>query len=159
MIVKYDKKYNFISKFNPITGFYMRTGIIKDGKDTGIDPFMCSFPELLDIGIMQTCVCSSKCNVDCYQKACDRTGKNMSLEDYISIMEQCKGKTFQIALGGAGDPDTHENFEEILKTTRKYGMVPNFTTSGITMTEEKAKICKKYCGAVAVSEHFLVQQQ
>lgn len=154
MIVKYDKKYNFISKFNPITGFYMRTGIIKDGKDTGIDPFMCSFPELLDIGIMQTCVCSSKCNVDCYQKACDRTGKNMSLEDYISIMEQCKGKTFQIALGGAGDPDTHENFEEILKTTRKYGMVPNFTTSGITMTEEKAKICKKYCGAVAVSEHF-----
>ena len=35
----------------------------------GKDPFMASYPELLDIGIMQTCVCSHKCNVDCYQKA------------------------------------------------------------------------------------------
>ena len=31
--------------------------------------------------------------------------------------------------------------------------MPNFTTSGITFTEEKARLCKEYCGAVAVSEH------
>lgn len=154
MIKKIDKKNKFVSMFNPNTGFYMRSGVIENGKDTGVDPFMTSFPELLDIGIMQTCVCSHKCNVDCYQKAIERTGNNMSVKDFESILKQSKGKLFQVALGGAGDVDTHENFEEIVKLCREYNIVPNFTTSGILMTKEKANICKKYCGAVAVSEHF-----
>ena len=39
--------------FNPNTGFYMRTGILdENGKDTGKDPFMTEFPELIDVGIM-----------------------------------------------------------------------------------------------------------
>lgn len=84
MIKKIDKKNKFISMFNPDTGFYIRSGVIEDGKDTGVDPFMTSFPELLDIGIMQTCVCSHRCNVDCYQKASERTGKNMSVEDFVT---------------------------------------------------------------------------
>lgn len=155
MIKKIDKKNRFVSMFNPDTGFYMRSGVIdENGKDTGKDPFMTSYPELLDIGIMQTCVCAHKCNVDCYQKAIERTGNNMSLENFESILRQSKGKLFQCALGGAGDVDTHENFEEILRLCREYNIVPNFTTSGILMTKEKADICKKYCGAVAVSEHF-----
>ena len=154
MIRKIDEKNKFVSMFDPDTGFYMRSGIIENGKDTGVDPFMTSFPELLDIGIMQTCVCSHRCNVDCYQKAIERTGKNMSVEDFESIIKQSHGKLFQVALGGAGDVDTHENFEEIVKLCRQYNVVPNFTTSGIMMTKEKAEICKKYCGAVAVSEHF-----
>ena len=154
MIKKIDKKNKFVSMFNPNTGFYMRSGVIENGKDTGVDPFMTSFPELLDVGIMQTCVCSHKCNVGCYQKAIERTGNNMSVEDFESILKQSKGKLFQVALGGAGDVDTHENFEEIVKLCREYNIVPNFTTSGILMTKENAAICKKYCGAVAVSEHF-----
>lgn len=154
MIKKYDKKNKFISMFNPKTGFYMRTGILEDGKDTGVDPFMTSYPELLDIGIMETCVCSHRCNVDCYQKAIERTGSNMSVEDFENILKQSQNKLFQCALGGSGDVDTHEHFEEIVKLCRDYNIVPNFTTSGIMMTEEKANICKKYCGAVAVSEHF-----
>ena len=154
MIYYHDKKYNFAEVFNPKNGFYVRSGVFdENGKDTGVDSFMRSFPQLIDVGIMERCVCSNKCKVDCYQKACDRTGENMSLDDYRSIMEQGKGKIFQVALGGAGDPDTHEHFEEILKLTREYGIVPNFTTSGITFTKEKAEICKKYCGAVAVSWH------
>ena len=53
MIKKYDKTNNFISMFNPNNGFYMRTGILdKDRKDTGIDPFMAEYPELIDVGIM-----------------------------------------------------------------------------------------------------------
>lgn len=154
MIRKIDLKNKFVSLFNPNNGFYMRSGIIVNGKDTGVDPFMASFPELLDIGIMQTCVCSHRCNVDCYQKAIDRTGNNMSVADFESILKQGKGKLLQVALGGAGDVDTHENFEEIVKLCREYNIVPNFTTSGILMNKEKAEICKKYCGAVAVSEHF-----
>ena len=95
MIKKIDKKNKFVAMFDPNTGFYMRSGIMENGKDTGVDPFMTSFPELLDVGIMQTCVCSHKCNVDCYQKAKDRTGKNMSIEDFESILKQSKGKLFQ----------------------------------------------------------------
>lgn len=155
LVCKYDKEYRFRSIFDMRSGFYLRSGILDgDGNDTGVDPFMASFPELLDIGIMQTCVCANQCKVGCYQKAAGRTGPNMSLEKYEKIMRQCEKKTLQIALGGAGDPDTHEDFEEIMRMTRAYGMVPNFTTSGIAFTEEKARICREYAGAVAVSEHF-----
>jgi radical SAM protein with 4Fe4S-binding SPASM domain len=76
---------------------------------------------------------------------------NMTIEDFRKIVEQCKDKVFQFALGGRGDVDQHENFEEILKLCRENGIVPNFTTSGLSMTAEKAEICKKYTGAVAVS--------
>lgn len=154
MIIKNDRKNKFKSMFDPKTGFYLRTGVLdENGKDTGIDPFESSFAELLDIGIMQTCTCHKLCNVDCYQKACDRTGKNMSVENFKKIIDQAKGKVFQIALGGAGNVDDHENFEEILKICREANIVPNFTTSGILMNRERAEICKKYCGAVAVSQH------
>ena len=136
----------------------MRSGVLTDMEnfkgDTGEDPFMASFPELIDIGIMERCVCSSKCNVDCYQKACDRTGSNMSLENFKWILDQCRGRVFQVALGGAGDPDTHENFAEILAYCHQKNVVPNFTTSGIVLNQDKVDLCRKYCGAVAISEHF-----
>ena len=149
-----DRQNHFIEQFNPKTGEYVRTGVLdSDSNDTGVEPFKRCFPNLIDIGIMARCVCANQCKVDCYQRAIDRTGNNMSLKDYQSIMEQCKGKVYQVAEGGAGDPDTHENFREIMEMTRDYGIVPNFTTSGIAFTKEKAKICKDYAGAVAVSEH------
>lgn len=154
-LLKRDTENKFMAYFDTETGHYVRTGIIDDnGKDTGVDPFMTNFPELIDVGIMQTCVCAALCNVDCYQKAISRTGENMSVENFKRIVNECKGRTFQFALGGAGDVDTHEHFEEILSICRENYIVPNFTTSGIAMTKEKAEICKKYCGAVAVSEHF-----
>lgn len=153
---KVDKKYNFMSCFSPYTGAYMRTGILEDGKDTGIDPFMASFPELLDIGIMGHCThgesgLCAKTGVQCYQNGLHITEPNMTLENFTRIAKECSRKTFQFALGGRGDADQHEKFEEILKCCRKYKIIPNFTTSGLGMTEEKARICKKYCGAVAVS--------
>ena len=152
--IKKDK--NFISCFNQETGFYFRTGILEDGKDTGVDPFMTSFPELLDVGIMGHCIhgkigLCQKAGIGCYQDGLHSNNPNMSLEDFKKIAEQCKGKTFQFALGGCGDPDQHEHFEEILKVCKENGIVPNFTTSGFGMTKALAKLCKQYCGAVAVS--------
>ena len=153
-MVYHDQDNRFVEHFDPNTGAYSRTGILDEkGKDTGCDPFMRDFPNLLDIGIMNTCVCAGKCRVDCYQKASERHGPNMIAADYESIMKQCAGRVFEVALGGAGDPDTHEDFERILQLTRAYGIVPNFTTSGILMSPEKANLCSRYCGAVAVSEH------
>lgn len=62
---------DFISCFDEKKGRYIRTGIIKDGKDIGIDPFMASFPELLDIGIMGHCKHGQKglclqAGIECY---------------------------------------------------------------------------------------------
>lgn len=153
----FDTKNKFISLFNTETGVYMRTGILDDnGKDTGIDPFMATMPQLLDIGIMGSCpngrlgICA-KSGVQCYQNGLNQSEPNMTLEDYESIMKQCRDKTFQIALGGRGDANLHENFKEILECTRKYNMVPNYTTSGINLTDEQIKLTKELCGSVAVS--------
>lgn len=153
IIEKHDKSFNFKAIFNGNTGFYIRTGILKDGKDTGVDPFMSSFPELIDVGIMGQCKCANRCNVDCYQNAINRHEPNMSLDDFKRIVDECRGKTFEFALGGAGDPDTHENFAEILRYCAINDIVPNFTTSGILLNSDSIRLCKEYCGAVAVSDH------
>lgn len=150
------KDTDFVSCFNEKTGEYVRSGIIENGIDTGIEPFMASFPELLDIGIMGHCLHgkSGLCmaaGVECYQDGLHSDNKNMSVKDFRKIAEQCKGKVFQFALGGCGDPEQHEEFEEILSMCAKCQIVPNFTTSGLGMTKEIAQLCKKYCGAVAVS--------
>lgn len=147
---------DFISYFDETTGEYLRTGIIKNGIDTGVDPFMTGFPELIDVGIMGHCVhgrsgLCAKAGVECYQNGWTSELPNMKLEDFIKIATQCKGRTFQFALGGCGDPDQHEYFEKILQICVENNIVPNFTTSGLGITEEKVKLCKKYCGAVAVS--------
>lgn len=154
---KWDNKYNFKSIFNTKTGFYLRTGVIDEsGHDTGVDPFMTSFPELIDIGIMGHCIhgLTGKCKesgVQCYQHGDISHSHHMTFEDYRSIIDECKGKTFQVALGGCGDPDQHPDFEKILAYTVDNDIVPNFTTSGFGLTEDKIKLCKQYCGAVAVS--------
>lgn len=154
---------NFFSVFDTETGEYMRTGIMKkmnqnarDLWDSGEDPFMATFPELLDVGIMGYCKHGAsglcvKAGVECYQDGLHSDKPNMTLADFKEIVNQCKKRTYQIALGGCGDPDQHENFEEILKVCRDANIVPNFTTSGLGMTPEIAALCKKYCGAVAVS--------
>lgn len=152
-----DEKYHFRYAFDTKTGAYIRTGILDDnGKDTGVDPFMASFPHLIDVGIMGNCIhgqtgLCAKAGIGCYQSGLSVHKPNMTLEDFRWIAKQCMGKVNQFALGGRGDPDQHEQFEEILKTCREYHIVPNFTTSGYGLTRELAQLCKKYCGAVAVS--------
>jgi len=150
------KEKDFISMFDEKKGTYIRSGIIVEGKDTGIDPFMSSFPELLDVGIMGHCkhgktgLCM-KAGIECYQDGLHADNENMSLEDFRRIAEECNGKTFQFALGGCGDPDQHENFKEILEICKENNIVPNFTSSGLGMDSEIAALCKEYCGAVAIS--------
>ena len=73
--MKIRKYKNFVSCFNERTGEYFRTGIIKNGVDTGTDPFMAPFPELLDVGIMGHCIHGKRglcmaAGVECYQMVC-----------------------------------------------------------------------------------------
>lgn len=148
MIIYKDEVYNFFEIFNEENGTLIRSDV------NGVDPVMRSFPELLDVGIMGHCDSGKYCRnagVDCYQRGLAVNTPHMSYENFIKIVKQAAGKTFQIALGGAGDPNKHPEFEKILRICRKYRIVPNMTTSGFLMTENEIKIIKKYCGAVAVS--------
>lgn len=151
-----DKANQFISLFDEKSGFYLRSGIIVNGKDSGKDPFMAEFPELLDVGIMGHCehgksgLCAFS-GVQCYQSGGTIHQNNMSLENFKRIAEECKDRTFQFALGGRGDPDQHESFEEILRICRENNIIPNFTSSGYRFNEKIIDLCKQFCGAVAIS--------
>jgi len=157
MKYRLDKKHNFFSAFNKTTGFYYRSGLLdQNKKETDEDPFMASHPHLIDIGIMGHCVhglnrLCEKAGIECYQDGPHVNLPNMSLDDYQNIIDQCESKVYQVALGGRGDPDQHEHFEDILKYSVGKNIIPNYTTSGLGMTKELAQTSKKYCGAVAVS--------
>lgn len=147
-----DKKYNFFELFNPENGTLIRSNIFGTKKD----PIKRSFPELIDVGIMGHCLAGRKgvcknAGIDCYQNGPIVDNMNMTLDDYAWIINQCKDKVFQVALGGAGDPNKHTNFREILELTRKNNIVPNLTTSGLNITDNEIDLIETYCGAVAVS--------
>lgn len=152
-----DDAYHFQFVFDTETGAYIRTGILgENGEDTGIDPFMASYPHLIDVGIMGHCIhgktgLCAKAGIGCYQSGMLVEQPNMTVENFQWIARQSRHRCNQFALGGRGDPDQHEQFEEILSICRENDIVPNFTTSGYGMTPKLAALCKEYCGAVAVS--------
>lgn len=148
MIFYKDEAFGFFEIFNEENGTLIRSDV------NGVDPVMRSFPELLDVGIMGHCDSGDYCKsagIDCYQKGYSMPYPHMKIENFEKIAKQAAGKTFQIALGGAGDPNKHPQFESILKICRSFRIVPNLTTSGFLVTDEEIAIIKKYCGAVAVS--------
>jgi hypothetical protein len=127
--------------FDNLTGFEMLSGI-----NGNPDPFILDSPSMIDIGIMGHC--SNNCKI-CYQG--DINIPNMRLDDFKTIIDQCKDHINQVALGGKGDPNKHENFEEILQYCRVNNVVPNYTTSGNGLTDEEVHISKIWSGACAVS--------
>ena len=137
-IVKDDK---YMILFDNINGVEILSGI-----NGNPDPFILNSPNMIDIGIMGHC--SNNCKI-CYQG--DINIPNMKFEDFQSIIDQCKDHINQVALGGKGDPNKHEDFEKILQYCRVNNVVPNYTTSGNGLTEQEVYITKMYCGAVAVS--------
>lgn len=149
-----DPRYHFFETFDSKTGFTIRSNVYdRNGKDTGKDAFRRSFPQLIDVGIMGHCASAGVCPVGCYQGGAAKACANMSLKDFQRIANECEGKTFQFALGGRGNPNQHENFEEILECCADSNIVPNYTTSGIQLTQKQVDLTKKYCGAVAVSDY------
>lgn len=151
-----DYKQHFVSEFHRDSGKYIRSNTILNGKFTDAEPFMASFPHLIDVGIMGNCLhgrsgLCQKAGIGCYQSGMTKFSENMSFSDFSRIADECSGYTDQFALGGRGDPDCHEEFEKILSYCAEKKIVPNYTTSGFAFNEEKARLSGKYCGAVAVS--------
>lgn len=67
-------------------------------------------------------------------------------------------KPFQGAIGSVGEGTLHPEFPEFLKTMYETGVIPNYTTNGIILSDYSSQKCKdileatrKYCGGVAVS--------
>lgn len=153
MIIYKDRRQPYIEIFNPKTGTLIRTNLLdKSGQETRTSPSCRYLPELIDIGIMGHCSNKTSCEkfgVKCYQG--NQNEENMSFEKYKEIIDQVKGYTFQVALGGRGDPNKHEDFYQIVKYTREKGIVPNLTTSGHNITNEEIEMIINYCGAVAIS--------
>lgn len=156
-MIKIDRENRFVSMFDPETGMYVRTGIIDErGEDTGVDPFMTSFPELIDVGVMGHCDhgISGKCQtsgVKCYQGGAYNQQPHMSFENFKKIVDECSGFTYQFALGGRGDVNKHPDFEKMVKYCREKNIVPNYTTSGLDLTYSEVNVTKENCGAVAIS--------
>lgn len=147
----FDDRYKFIETFDKETGQYIRSDNIE-----GKDPFMRSMPNLLDIGVAGSCkngklgICA-KSGVQCYQSGLTVSQSDMMREDYKSVIDQVKGKVHQVALGGRGDPNLCNDFEFYCKYARTNGIVPNYTTSGIGLTDRQVQITRDLVGAVAVS--------
>ena len=156
MILYKDNVHNFYEIFNPETGCLLRSDVILDGKETTTPAPMRSFPELIDVGIMGHChaaksgLCKSF-GIDCYQNGHSLVRKNLPLEKYKSLLDQCRNRVYQIVLGGAGDPIKHEKFQEILRLTKEANIIPNLTTTGFLLNNHETNLIKQYCGAVAVS--------
>lgn len=144
-LLKFDKRFvndEYELMFNTRTGLEILQGI--NGHE---DPFMLELPSLLDIGIMGSC--EHKCSF-CYQGHTNRP--NMKFGHFTSIIDQVKHHTNQVALGGRGDPNKHPHFKQIVEYCRKNNVIPNYTTSGINLTDDEIKI-SKLCGAVAISDY------
>ena len=135
--------YHFIA--DPHCGFTARWG-----KSLDENPGFAPVPELADISISN--YCTKGCSF-CYKNSTPQ-GTIMSLESYKMVLDQLEhpvyGSVFQVALGG-GEPLEHPQFREIIDETVHRGIVPNFTTNGLHMTQDIASFCKDRVGAVAVS--------
>ena len=122
------------------------------------------YSEFYDVGI--NTLCNAECNF-CYVSAgheginypdiCDTWRKWMEMyteerSDGILLTT----KPFQIAIGSTGEPTIHPDFCKFLETVFNTGVVPNYTTNGISLTsprynKEILEYTSNYVGGVAVS--------
>ena len=62
-------------------------------------------------------------------------------------------RPFQIAIGGAGESTIHPQWVDFVKTVNSLGIVPNYTTNAMHLSDEVLVATEKYCGGVAISYH------
>lgn len=121
--------------------------------------------EFYDVGI------NTMCNAECPFCYVSASGKGINYPNICETWDKWmktfyekyhKGvittnKPFQIAIGSTGEPTIHPEFCDFLKTVYESGVVPNYTTNGITialdneLSEAILDATSKYVGGVAVS--------
>jgi organic radical activating enzyme len=110
------------------------------------------YPEFYDIKI--TGHCSGNCPWCYMDSKPDNSHYPNALKNLHSFFDSMNEnqKPFQVALGG-GNPNEHPDFIKILKYFNSSGIIPNYTTNGMGLTNEILEATQKYCGGVAISAH------
>lgn len=135
--------YNY--NFDKGTGYFERWG-----ETYNDDPILAPAPEIADIEISAGGKCRAKCPW-CYKSnGGGGEHKNMSVEDFETILSKFPKTLTQVALG-ITDIDAHPGFIEILEVCREYGVVPNFTTNGLAFDNVDLEKIVSLSGAIAVS--------
>lgn len=110
-------------------------------------------PELEDVAINSKCFAA--CSY-CYTSAL-KTGSNFSniIEKANNVWGKLdiKDRPFQIAIGGAGESTIHPDWVEFVTEVDNLGIMPNYTTNGMHLSENILKATEDVCGGVAVSWH------
>lgn len=117
------------------------------------------YPEIEDVAINS--LCYANCSY-CYTSA-TKHGKNFEnivekAEDIWGSISQ-NNRPFQIAIGGAGESTLHPKWIDFIKTVNSLGIVPNYTTNGMHLTEDILITTEKYCGGVALSYHPHIKKE
>jgi len=149
-VVKEDDKvktvwsdsYKYI--FEKSTGVFMRWGRTRD-EDPLFSPIG---PEILDLEISVN-GCPNACPW-CYKQNSNTPPTNMTFEQFCMILYKMPKTLTQIAFGITG-VQTNPDFIRMLKLCRANGIIPNFTLTGIDLTEKLANQIAKLVGGLAVS--------
>ncbi len=110
-------------------------------------------PEIEDVAINSKCLAA--CSY-CYTSAL-KTGKNF--DNIVDKAHKVWGslvieeRPFQIAIGGAGESTMHPDWIEFVKEVNNLGIMPNYTTNGMHLSDEILDVTENVCGGVAVSWH------
>jgi sulfatase maturation enzyme AslB (radical SAM superfamily) len=113
------------------------------------------YPEFYDISLGT--YCAGECPY-CYQNG-SRQGK--VVEDPCERLQGFYGplnanqRPFQVALSGV---ESVKDSVRVLKTLTDLGIVPNYTSNGIYLSDELLGATKQYCGGVAITAHPHLQQ-
>ena len=110
-------------------------------------------PEIEDVAI------NSKCLANCSYCYTSATKNGTNFENIIDKAHKVWGvlsendRPNQIAIGGAGESTMHPDWIEFVRTVKEIGVVPNYTTNGMHLSDAVLKATEDYCGGVAVSYH------
>lgn len=89
---------------------------------------------------------------NCYKGNTNVAPINMSFEDFKIIIDKFPKTLTQVAFG-ITDLQTNPDFFKMMEYCREIGVVPNFTMTGIDLTDELAERIVSLVGAVAVSAY------
>jgi organic radical activating enzyme len=118
-------------------------------RDENVEKFVAESPLLVDLKI--TDYCDKGCSY-CYQDSTVQ-GKHADYAEIAELLDKLSTlKVFEVALGG-GEPASHPNFIDILKYSKRVGIVPNFTTRNYKILDDKdsLKNLLNLIGGVALS--------
>jgi hypothetical protein len=140
----FSENYHF--SFDKRNGSFARWGKTHDD-DPEWSPFG---PEILDLEISSGACLGKGCGGMCYKDNGHGPTKNMSLETFRKILSVLPHTLMQIAIGTT-NISANPEFWDIIKEGKKRGLAMNFTTHGLDVDDEVAKLTSEFCGAVAVS--------